>query len=59
MQALTIAIVLNIILSVALVSLVFYPSVIRLLKKKKNLREIKEKQRIRRFVREYLEELRK
>lgn len=57
MQAFSISLIVNIILSICIVSLVFGPKVISLYKNKKKVRETRLETRIKQIVIEYLNEL--
>ena len=59
MQALSIALLVNVILVIALVSVIFKPKVISLITKRKKLREKQEVTRIQNIVHEYLKQLQK
>jgi len=59
MQALSIALLVNVILVIALVSVIFKPKVISLITKRKKLREKQEVTRIQNIVHDYLKQLQK
>ena len=59
MQELSIALLVNVILVIALVSVIFKPKVISLITKRKKLREKQEVTRIQNIVHDYLKQLQK